>query len=122
MAIFQQQSRHPVQVLGLESVHRKKGGTVMKRFVWAMVLVISILGWRELLAQSKPARVMAEFTGASLKWIHAAEPEFQREKLDLDKYLVSIVEQSDSVMVGLRSFDSVQRDEGQHGKLPGIRG
>jgi len=91
----------------------------MKRFVCAAVLGISILGWRELLAQSKPPKVMAEFTGASLKWIHAAEPEFQRKKLDLDKYIVSVVEQEDSVMVGLRSFDSVEATRGSPESHPG---
>jgi len=91
----------------------------MKKFVWAVVLLIPILGWKELLAQSKPPRVMAEFTGASLKWIHAAEPEFQREKLDLDKYMVSVVEQNDSVIVGLSSFDSVKGARGGTGSYPG---
>ncbi len=69
----------------------------MKRFVWATVLGISILGLREVLAQSNAPRVIAEFTGASLKWIYAAEPEFQRRKLNLDKYTVSVVERDDSV-------------------------
>ena len=91
----------------------------MKKFVWVVALGISILGWRELLAQLEPPRVMAEFTGASLKWIHAAEPEFQREKLDLDKYMVSVVEQNDSVMVGLRSFESVNGARGSTGRNPG---
>jgi hypothetical protein len=90
----------------------------MKRFVWATMLAISILGWRELLAQ-RPPRVMVEFTGASLKWIHAAEPEFQRRKLDLDKYIVSVVEESDSVWIGLRSFDSVKGGRGSTGSYPG---
>src|SRR6266700_5484422 len=57
--------------------------------------------------------------GASLKWIHAAEPEFQRKKLDLDKYIVSVVEQEDSVMVGLRSFDSVEGTRGSSESHPG---
>src|ERR1700757_2231300 len=100
-----------MQVLGLQSVHRK-GVTVLKGFVWVLVLVISILGGSKLSAQSKPPKVMAEFAGASLKWIHAAEPEFQREKLDLDKYVVSIVEHNDSVVVGLSSFDSVKGARG----------
>ena len=69
----------------------------MRRFVWTVIVVVSILGWSALMAQSNPPKVMAEFTGASLNWIHAAEPEFQRKKLDLDKYTVSVVEQNDSV-------------------------
>jgi hypothetical protein len=94
----------------------------MKQIMWGIALAISLVGWRGLSAQSKSPRVMAEITGASLKWILAAEPKFQREKLDLDKYVVSVVEQGDSIIVELRSFDSVKRGEGKHGKLSGIRG
>ena len=90
----------------------------MKRLVWATLLVISILGWSELLAQSSPPRVIAEFTGASLKWIHAAEPEFQRRKLNLDKYIVSVVEQDDSVMVTLSALDAVKGTRGRSGSYP----
>jgi hypothetical protein len=91
----------------------------MKRFVWAIVLVISILELSASIAQSNPPKVVAEFGGASLKWIHAAEPEFQRKKLDLDKYIISVVEQDDSVIVILRSSDSVQGSFGSTGKYPG---
>src|ERR1700680_4411083 len=112
MAIFQQQCRHGYASSWPTICSPKGREYVMKRFVWAMVLVMSILGWRQLLAQSKPPRVMAEFAGASLKWIQAAEPEFQREKLDLDKYMVSVVEQDDAVVVGLRSFDSAEVTRG----------
>jgi hypothetical protein len=72
-----------------------------------------------LVAQSGPPKVVAEFSGAFLKWIHAAEPEFQRQKLDLNKYIVSVVEQRDSVTVGLSSVDSVQGARGSTGSHPG---
>jgi hypothetical protein len=91
----------------------------MKRFVLAIMVVIAVLGWGSLRAQSNPPKVMAEFAGASLKWIRAAEPEFQRRKLDLDKYTVSVVEQKDSVTVGLRSPDAVQGAMGSSGSYPG---
>ncbi len=91
----------------------------MRRFVWTVIVVVSILGWSALMAQSNPPKVMAEFTGASLKWIHAAEPEFQRKKLDLDKYTVSVVEQNDSVTVGLRSSDVAEGARGSTGRYPG---
>lgn len=71
------------------------------------------------MAQSNPPKVMAEFSGASLKWIHAAEPEFQQKKLDLDKYTVLVVEQGDSVTVILKSTDSVEGARGSTGKYPG---
>lgn len=109
----------PVQVIGLQCVQRKGRVTVMKTFVWAMVLVISLLGWTGLFAQSKPSGVMAEFTGASLKWIRAAEPEFQRRKLPLEKYMVSVVDQDDSVVVDLTSLDSAKRTRGSTGSYPG---
>jgi hypothetical protein len=80
----------------------------MKRLVaWTLMVVpISILAWSGLMAQSNP-RLLAKFPGASMKWVHVAEPEFQREKLDLDKYNLSVAEENDSVTVGLMSLDCV---------------
>jgi hypothetical protein len=91
----------------------------MKRFALAVMVVISVLGWSALRAQSNPPKVMAEFAGASLKWIHAAEPEFQRRKLNLDKYTISVVEERDSVTVVLISLDAVEGAKGSSGSYPG---
>jgi hypothetical protein len=108
------------QVLVLQSIKQdSKRGAGMKRFVWTITVAISILVLSALMAQSNPPKVVAEFAGASLKWIHAAEPEFQRKKLDFDKYIVSVVEQDDSVIVLLRSSDSVEGSFGSTGKYPG---
>jgi hypothetical protein len=91
---------------------------VMKRFVWATALVISILGWREPWAQSNPLRVIAEFSGASLKWIHVAEPEFQRRKLNLDNYTVRVVEHDDSIVVSLSALNAAKGTRGSSGSYP----
>jgi hypothetical protein len=85
-----------------------------------MIVVVSSLGWSALMAQSNPPKVIAEFNGSSMKWIHAAEPEFERKKLDLDKYTVSVVEQSDSVTVALTSSDSIKGARGSTGSYPGF--
>jgi hypothetical protein len=90
---------------------------LMKRFALAIV-VISVLGWCTLVAQSNSPKVMAEFAGASLKWIHAAEPEFQRRKLDLSNYTVSVIEKGDSVTVVLKSLDAVEGVKGSSGSYP----
>ena len=90
----------------------------MRRFVWAMFLVISLLGMSELLAQSTTPRVIAEFTGVAMKWIHAAEPEFQRRNLNLDEYIISVAAQDDSVMVTLSAPDSVEGARGSSGSHP----
>ena len=90
----------------------------MKRFLRATVLVILMLGWTELWAQSNTPRVIAEFNGASVKWIHAAEPEFQRRHLNLDKYIVSVVEEGDSVVVTLSAPDAVKGMRGSSGSYP----
>jgi hypothetical protein len=90
----------------------------MKTFVWATVLVISVLGRREVLAQSNPPRVIAEFAGASLKWINVAEPELRRNHLNLDKYIVSVTEEGDSVTVSLLATDAVKGTKGSSGSYP----
>jgi hypothetical protein len=120
MAIFQQsKSPNPRKSLAYNSFREKKGAIVMKRFVWVLVSAISILGAGELSAQSKPSRLLAEFSGASLKWVHAAEPEFQRRNLNLDKYIVSITEEDDSVVVTLSATDAVKGAFGSSGSYPG---
>ncbi len=91
----------------------------MKRIAWTMMAVIALFGWNPLLGQSKVPKVIAEFDGASLKWIRAAEPEFQRRGLDLDKYTIIVAEQNDSVVVALKSRDSVQGARGSTGTHPG---
>ena len=90
----------------------------MKTFVWATVLVISVLGRREVLAQSNPPRAIAEFAGVALKWIHVAEPELQRRHLKLDKYNVSVIEEEDSVTISLLSTDAVKGTRGSSGSSP----
>jgi hypothetical protein len=49
----------------------------MKKLIAAVVIMGSFLGSVALTAQSTRAKVIAQFRGSSLKWIHAAEPEFQ---------------------------------------------
>ncbi|HLZ51037.1 MAG TPA: hypothetical protein VKP61_09810 [Candidatus Acidoferrum sp.] len=92
----------------------------MKRYMWAIVVATSILGWGLLMAQSNPPKPLAEFPGASLKWVHAAEPEFQLKKLDLDNYMISVVEDSDSVTVALTASDSVKGARGSTRSHPGF--
>ena len=58
------------------------------------------------MAQPKYPRVLAEFPGASLKWVHIAEPEFQKRGLSLDHYTVSVLEHKDAVDVSLTSLDA----------------
>jgi hypothetical protein len=93
----------------------------MKRLVWTIVALVSVLGWNELMAQSGPL-VVAKFPAASLKWIHVAEPVFQREKLDLDKYTVSVIDEDDSVTISLNSLDCVEGSSGRGscGSYPGF--
>ena len=70
------------------------------------------------MAQSKSPKLRADFPGSTLKWIHAAEPEFQRRNLDLDKYTVTVAEQDDSVVIALRSLDATKGARGSAGKFP----
>ena len=91
----------------------------MKRLTLAILVVASILGWTALMAQSVPPKVTAEFPGASLKWVHIAEAEFQRKKLDVSNYTISVVEENNSVTVGLSSLDSVPGTRGSSGTYPG---
>ena len=84
-----------------------------------MIAAVSVIGWSTAMPQSNPPRVTAEFSGACLKWIHAAEPEFEQKKLDLDRYTISVVEDNDSVTVILKSPDAAEGVRGNTGRYPG---
>jgi len=73
-----------------------------------------------MMAQSNPPRVLAEFPGTSLKWIHAAEPLLREKQFDLDKYTISLFEQDDSVTVILKSPDEAPGGRGSTGTYPGF--
>jgi hypothetical protein len=92
----------------------------MKKIVWGIAILAPILGLSALMAQSTPPKVIAEFSGSSLKWVRTAEPEFERKNLDLDKYTISVVEQNDSVTVALTSSDSVKGARGSSGSFLGF--
>ena len=91
----------------------------MKKLAWTIMVLVCFSEWRILMAQSNAPKLRAELPGASLKWIHAAEPEFQRRNLDVDNYVVAVSEQNDSVMVTLRSTDTIESSRGSTGKHPG---
>jgi hypothetical protein len=91
----------------------------MRRYLFAMIAVLSIQGWNIAMAQSNPLRVVAEFPGSYMKWIRAAEPEFQRKQLDLDNYNISVVDQESSVVIVLTSSDASKEGRGSTGTHPG---
>ena len=93
----------------------------MKKLVGIFIILLSVLGWNESMGQSNH-RPLGTFPAASLKWIHAAEPTFGREKLDLDKYNISVIDEGDSVTVSLTSVDCVEgsHKRGSCGTYPGF--
>lgn len=83
----------------------------------AMLLGSTLIG-SAAMTQTGQLGVDAELPGKSLKWIHIAEQQFKREKLDLDKYTVTVFEEEDSVAVILTSFDAPKRSRGSAGTYP----
>ena len=63
--------------------------------------------------------VEAELPGASLKWIRIAEVEFERNKLNLDRYRISVEEEDDSVIVILTGLKEPKDSRGSVGPDPG---
>jgi hypothetical protein len=90
----------------------------MKRLALAGTAVL--LGSLASIARPQTPRILVECPGAALKWIRAAEPEFQRRQLNLDKYKALVVEERDFVMVSLSSPDEPKGARGSAGKYPGF--
>jgi hypothetical protein len=90
----------------------------MRKLLWVMTVPVLTFAVGGMMAQSRPLKVVAQFPGASLKWIHIAEPEFQQKHLDLDNYIVTVVEHEDSMGVMLTSRDSKEETRGSSGTFP----
>jgi hypothetical protein len=69
-------------------------------------------------AQRNGPKRIAQFPGASLKRVPVAKPEFERRKLDVDKYIVVVYDLPDSVYVILKSPDEKESGFGSRGKYP----
>jgi hypothetical protein len=74
-------------------------------------------GWIAM-AQSKYPRTIATFPGYCLKWINVAEAEIHRKNLNLDDYIVLVVEREHTVTVGFSSKDSPEDSKGSGGSHP----
>jgi len=84
------------------------------------IVLFSMCTWRASMAQPKYPRVIAEFPGASLKWVHVAEPEFRKKGLNPEHYVVSVLEYKDTIDVSLTSIDASTSPEvrGSSGTYP----
>jgi hypothetical protein len=92
----------------------------MSKFaIGGAVVMMAILGWSESASRSQSGKLQAQFPGACLKWVHAAESDFESKHLDLNHYTISILEQKDSVIVSLSSSDAVENARGSTGSFPG---
>jgi len=91
----------------------------MIRVLVGLMLASSVLGLFVARAQSGPPRELAKFPATALKWILIAEPEFEREKLDVDKYTLTVIEDADSVTVMLIGTDNPPGARGSSSRYPG---
>ncbi|MGB6598527.1 MAG: hypothetical protein WBE70_15525, partial [Candidatus Acidiferrum sp.] len=69
--------------------------------------------------KTAPLNVMAELPGKALTWIGIAQPEFERENLQVDKYFVTVVEEDESVSVILTGSRISKEVRGDPGPIPG---
>jgi hypothetical protein len=90
----------------------------MRKILAISILLGSTLIGSAAMTQTGQLGVDAELPGKSLKWIHIAEQQFKREKLDLDKYTVTVFEEDEHVTVILTSFDAPKRSRGSAGTYP----
>jgi hypothetical protein len=86
---------------------------------FAILLLSSTFTWSGSMTKPRQLGVAAELPGSALKWIHIAEVEFAREKLDLDKYRISVEEEGDSVFVILTGLKQPKNAVGSVGPDPG---
>jgi hypothetical protein len=89
----------------------------MRNFILIAIVACCCLRCSE--AVERADFVKAEFPGSSLKWIHIAEAQFRRQKLDVDKYTVCLIYRDDSVVVMLENPGTEDiKSYGNPGPLP----
>jgi hypothetical protein len=87
---------------------------------WLIGIALPLLfGCSASMAQSIAPRTVAKFPGACLKWIHVAEVETHRKNLNVDNYIVSVVEEDEFVTVILKSADAPEGSKGSGGSHVG---
>lgn len=90
----------------------------MRTVVCVAIALISLSTWRAPMGQTLYPKTIAQFPGASLKWVNIAQPEFRTRGLDLDHYTVSIADDKDRVDVTLTSIDGSKQARGSSGTYP----
>ena len=70
------------------------------------------------MAQQGPYKEVATLPGTALRWIHAAEPVFAEQNLNVENYTVGVSEQGDTLTVSLSS-NPTPGVRGSTGKYPG---
>jgi hypothetical protein len=68
--------------------------------------------------QENVMRITAELPGSALKWIHVAEAEFARKQLNIDLYMVSVMDQEHSVTVMLAGLKGAAASAGNVPQAP----
>lgn len=88
----------------------------------AAIALISMCASKASVPQSTYPREVAKFPGASLKWVQVAEPEFQKKGIKIERYMVSVFDDKETVDVVLMSLDASTdpRVMGSSGTYPGF--
>jgi hypothetical protein len=90
----------------------------MRQLFLAMIIAIPALGWGATGAESNQCAGGAQFPGKYLKWVKIAEPVFQKQHLNLNKYNIVIFDDPESVTVLFRSTDTTCEGKGSTGTRP----
>jgi hypothetical protein len=79
------------------------------------ITTLIFFGGSVFVAQSSAHSTVAKFPASYLKWMHVAEAEFQKKHLDLDNYIVSVIDEDENVTVYIRSSDARDGSKGSGG-------
>jgi hypothetical protein len=90
----------------------------MKMAALAIAVLAIAVQTGSAIRQSHEGGISVQLPGSALKWIHIAEKEFERQKLDVSKYDVTVTEENDTVSVSLTNPHRPQGIRGNPGPLP----
>jgi hypothetical protein len=90
----------------------------MNKLLLAAIIAMPMLGMSAAYAEKSKCNDATQLPGTYLKWVKIAEPLFQHEHLNLDKYNIVIIDMPESITVLLRSTDATCNGKGSTGSRP----
>jgi len=93
---------------------------LIARIALSALLAVAVFAGGRTTVQPPPSlKPIAVFPGTALKWLAAAQVVIDKRALDREKYIISIFDEGETVIVLLSAIDEIPGALGSTGSVPG---